>query len=150
MIFDSRDERCKRPYGAAPCSTVVSLTLRPPVWEDFSQCIMVATAEFSGARLELPLENEGMEGDRQIFSGAFHLPLRPDLVWYCFRFRRENGEIRWLGRNGLCGEGEAVCWQQTVYDDACPTPDWFGRGVTYQIFPDRFRRTCVPDRKSVV
>ena len=145
MIFDSRDERCKRPYGAAPCSTVVSLTLRPPVWEDFSQCTMVATAEFSGARLELPLENEGMEGDRQIFSGAYHLPLRPDLVWYCFRFRRENGEIRWLGRNGLCGEGEAVCWQQTVYDDACPTPDWFGRGVTYQIFPDRFRRTCVPD-----
>ena len=145
MIFDSRDERCKRPYGAAPCSTVVSLTLRPPVWEDFSQCTMVATAEFSGARLELPLENKGMEGDRQIFSGACHLPLRPDLVWYCFRFRRENGEIRWLGRNGLCGEGEAVCWQQTVYDDACPTPDWFGRGVTYQIFPDRFRRTCVPD-----
>ena len=47
MIFDSRDERCKRPYGAAPCSTVVSLTLRPPVWEDFSQCTMVATAEFS-------------------------------------------------------------------------------------------------------
>ena len=61
MIFDSRDERCKRPYGAAPCSTVVSLTLRPPVWEDFSQCSMVATAEFSGARLELPLENKGME-----------------------------------------------------------------------------------------
>ena len=41
MIFDSRDERCKRPYGAAPCSTVVSLTLRPPVWEDFSQCTTI-------------------------------------------------------------------------------------------------------------
>lgn len=35
-------------------------------------------------------------------------------------------------------------WQITVYDPAFRTPEWFGRGVTYQIFPDRFARSGTP------
>ena len=33
----------------------------------------------------------------------------------------------------------------TVYDAASPTPGWFGEGLTYQIFPDRFCRSRLPD-----
>lgn len=144
-IFDSRDQRYKRPYGAVTCGTLISLTLRPLLQEDFTVCTLIATAEFSGARLELPLRIAGTEDDRQLFTGSFYAPPQPDLLWVCFRFRRRNGESLWLGKNGLCGEGESVCWQQTVYDGSLPTPEWFGRGVTYQIFPDRFRRTAVPN-----
>ena len=36
-----------------------------------------------------------------------------------------------------------------MYEDT-GTPDWFGRGVTYQIFPDRFRRTGTPDVSGMV
>lgn len=144
-IFDSRDQRYKRPYGAVTCGTLITLTLRPLLQEDFTVCTLIATAEFSGARLELPLRIAGTEDDRLLFTGSFYAPPQPDLLWICFRFRRRNGESLWLGKNGLCGEGESVCWQQTVYDDAFPTPEWFGRGVTYQIFPDRFRRTAVPN-----
>ena len=48
-------------------------------------------------------------------------------------------------RKALRQRGDVVSWQQTVYDGSLDTPDWFGRGPAYQIFPDRFRRTSVPD-----
>ena len=144
-IFNPRDERDKRPYGAVPCGTSISVTLRPPVQEGFAECTLVLCCEFAGTHQEIPLRPAGTEGGRSLFAGSYDAPAQPELAWYCFRFRRGDGQTAWLGRNGLCGEGEAVCWQQTVYDDALPTPDWFGRGVTYQIFPDRFRRTFIPD-----
>ena len=40
--------------------------------------------------------------------------------------------------------------RQTVYDASLPTPKWFGQGVTYQIFPDRFRRTGTPSVEGLV
>lgn len=48
-------------------------------------------------------------------------------------------------QNGVQDAPEkAARWQLTVYEPS-PAPDWFGRGVTYQIFPDRFRRVSMPD-----
>ena len=149
-VFDSRDPRCKYPYGALPCSTRIFLTLRPPQAEGFASCTLVALAEFASRRWEVPLYPAGEEEDRTLFAGVCDLPEEPDLVWLCFRFTRHSGQVVWLGKNGLCGEGESVCWQQTVYDDTLSTPDWFGRGVTYQIFPDRFRRTGVPDPRGML
>ena len=37
-----------------------------------------------------------------------------------------------------------------MYDDSRPAPAWFGRGVTYQIFPDRFCRLSVPNAAGMV
>ena len=82
---------------------------------------------------------------RTVFTAVYTAPAEPELIWYCFRFTRRDGSTACLGKNGLCGEGQAACWQQTVYDDSLSTPEWFGRGVTYQIFPDRFHRIFTPD-----
>lgn len=149
-VFQPRDSRCKTPYGAVPCGTVITLTLRPLLAEDFSACTLVLTREFSGARQEVPLLPAGVQGDRALFSGSYPAPDQPELVWYCFRLLRRSGESVWLGKNGQGGQEEVQCWQQTVYDDTLPTPDWFGRGVTYQIFPDRFYRTRVPDAAGML
>ena len=40
---------------------------------------------------------------------------------------------------------ETPLHQLTVYDDSEPIPAWFGEGVSYQIFPDRFCRLSLPD-----
>jgi len=86
-----------------------------------------------------------MEDGYQIFTGYWSAPEQPDLVWYFFKLRRRNGDVLFLGKDGLCTQEDSTAfWQQTVYDDTFPTPDWFGRGVTYQIFPDRFRRAGTP------
>ena len=144
-VFDSRDLRYKSPFGAVPCGTMVTATVRPLLSEGFDHVTMVVYGEFAASRREVVLTHAGTEGDRCLFTGAYMAPEEPELIWYCFRLVRRDGQVIWLGKNGYCGEGEAHSWQQTVYDDSLPTPDWFGRGVTYQIFPDRFRRTEIPD-----
>ena len=144
-VFDSRDSRCKLPFGAVPCGTTVTLSLRPLAAEGFRGCHLVVTGEFAGTREEIALSPAGKEGGCALFTGSFTAGEKPELMWYCFRFTRADGSVVWLGKNGYCGDGEAVAWQQTVYDDTHTTPEWFGRGVTYQIFPDRFRRTSIPN-----
>ncbi|MBR3704270.1 MAG: alpha-glucosidase C-terminal domain-containing protein [Oscillospiraceae bacterium] len=144
-IFDPRDSRYKQPFGAVPCAAEVTLTLRPPASERFQRCTLIAYGEFANEHRSFPLAKIGSDVDHTIFSGSYKVFSEPELIWYSFRFERVDGSVAYLGKNGYCGEGEAVCWQQTVYDDTYKTPDWFGRGVTYQIFPDRFYRTSIPD-----
>jgi len=145
VIFDSRDSNCKIPFGAVPCGTQISLTLRPPLTEGFLDCTLILRAEFAKERWEVTLPLTGTKDSYQIFSGSWSAPKLPDLVWYIFRFRCRDDKVVFLGKYGRCAqEDNATFWQQTVYDDMLSTPDWFGRGVTYQIFPDRFRRSGVP------
>ena len=145
-VFDSRDLRCKAPYGAVPCGTEITLTVFPLAAEGFQSCALVLFHEFADLRAEIPLRPAGPEGDRFLFTGTFQAPAEPELIWYRFRFLRPNGEEVWLDKNGFG-------WQQTVYDSSLPVPDWFGRGVTYQIFPDRFCREAAagaPDAAGLV
>ena len=140
--FDPRDTRCKMPFGAAPCSTEVRFTL----FDDaFCGCELLVYREFAGAEDVCPLPPA--EGG---FSGAYTAPGEGELCWYVFRLTRWDGTLSYLGKNGLRPDRDgAARWQLTVYEDT-GTPDWFGRGVTYQIFPDRFRRTGTPDVSGMV
>ena len=140
--FDPRDTRCKTPFGAAPCSTEVRFTL----FDDaFCGCELLVYREFAGAEDVCPLPPA--EGG---FSGAYTAPGEGELCWYVFRLTRWDGALSYLGKNGLRPDRDgAERWQLTVYEDT-GTPDWFGWGVTYQIFPDRFRRTGTPDVSGMV
>ena len=140
--FDPRDTRCKTPFGAAPCSTEVRFTLFD---DTFCGCELLVYREFAGAEDVCPLPPA--EGG---FSGAYTAPGEGELCWYVFRLTRWDGTLSYLGKNGLRPDRDgAERWQLTVYEDT-GTPDWFGRGVTYQIFPDRFRRTGTPDVSGMV
>lgn len=140
--FDPRDTRCKSPFGAAPCSTEVRFTL----FDDaFCGCELLVYREFAGTEDVCPLPPA--EGG---FSGTYTAPGEGELCWYVFRLTRWDGTLSYLGKNGLRPDRDgAARWQLTVYEDT-GTPDWFGRGVTYQIFPDRFRRTGTPDVSGMV
>ena len=140
--FDPRDTRCKTPFGAAPCGTEVRFTL----FDDaFCGCELLVYREFAGAEDVCPLPPA--EGG---FAGTYTAPGEGELCWYVFRLTRWDGTLSYLGKNGLRPDRDgAARWQLTVYEDT-GTPDWFGRGVTYQIFPDRFRRTGTPDVSGMV
>ena len=81
----------------------------------------------------------GLEGDRDVFAVTLETGDYVGLVWYSFRLEGLDGRREELGP-----------FQLTVYDGAEEVPAWFGEGVTYQIFPDRFRRTRVPDPTGMV
>lgn len=145
-VFDPRDLRYKSPFGAVPCGTEVTFTLRPLVRETFVSCTLVAWKEFAVCAQETPLPPMGPG----LFRGVCLMPETPELLWYSFRFAGADGSVVWLGKNGYCQPSELLSWQLTVYNDTTPSPDWFGQGVTYQIFPDRFCRLSVPDATGMV
>ena len=140
-VFDPRDAACKSPFGAVACGAEVSFTLRDG---DYYACELLVHRAFAGVDEVCPLPPA--EGG---FSGIYTAPQEPDLCWYAFRFTRADGSTVCYGRSGWCGQDALARWQLTVYEDT-PTPAWFGQGVTYQIFPDRFRRTSVPDVGGMV
>ena len=142
-VFDSRASSCKTPFGAAVCGAEVTFHLHAA---GYAGAQLLVHPEFSGEDRTLPLS---LDGDG--FSLVWHAPARPDLVWYIFCLQRPDGSRVYLGRNGFSDhDGDRARWQLTVYDDTRPTPDWFGRGVSYQIFPDRFCRLSLPDPAGMV
>ena len=144
MRFDSRNSQCKSPFGAAVCGAEVSFRLLGR--EDYAAAQLVARFEFAGQDHTVPLSPDGDN-----FVGTLCAPDAAELIWYCFRLERADGRVLWLGKDGLAGREDGLPrWQLTVYDDARPAPDWFGRGVSYQIFPDRFCRLAVPDARGMV
>jgi cyclomaltodextrinase len=146
MYYSSRDERCKSPFGAARCGAGVPFNLRCDAQEGFSACQMLLRHDFSGTDEVFSLPRTGAD----CFSGVYTAPSAPDLLWYAFRFTRADGSYAYFDKNGASGADTPARWQLTVYDASRPTPAWFGRGVTYQIFPDRFCRLSVPDPDGMV
>lgn len=146
FVFNPRDSRYKTPFGAAPCGSKVKLTLRPLPQENFTCCTLVVWKEFAVCSEETILPSLGPG----LFHGTYVVPKDPELLWYSFRFTRADGSMVWLGKTGYCQQQELRSWQLTVFDDTTPCPSWFGKGVTYQIFPDRFFRSCIPDPTGIV
>lgn len=144
FVFDPRCSLCKEPYGAVPCGSSVNLRVRPLNYEAFTHCALVMQYDFSGETREIQLHYVGPEGDRAGFSVDFTVPEEPDLIFYYFRFWRDDGSGCFLDKTGYRSDPVTQRWQITVYRPNS-TPEWFGSGVTYQVFPDRFCRTELPD-----
>ena len=54
-IFDSRSPLYKTPFGAVPCGRHITLTLYPPVEENFTGGALILNLEFAGEIREIPL-----------------------------------------------------------------------------------------------
>ena len=149
FVFDPRCELCKTPFGAVVCGQEVTFTCRPLSSEGFTHCALVLYREFSGKGQEIELSPAGFLGDRVCFSTVFRAPEEPELVWYHFRFWRDDGSGCDLDRTGYRSDGQPLSWQLTVYRKS-QVPEWYGEGTVYQIFPDRFQRLSVPNPEGLV
>ena len=138
--YDSRDPRYKTPYGAVASGTQVQFTLRPPRAESYSHASL--TARFEGRHDEtviMKMPWQGHELGQDLFSAELDTSGYVGLIWYSFRLETLSGRTQDLGP-----------YQLTVYDGEEDIPTWFGEGTTYQIFPDRFCRSRVPDPEGMV
>ena len=141
LVYDSRSVRFKSPYGAVPSGTQVTFTLRPLRSEGYSRGKLTARLEQRDNQIitvELPWTDTDL--GRDAFSGVLDTGDYVGLVWYTFQLETITGR-RWNIKEE---------YQLTVYDGSEIVPRWFGEGVSYQIFPDRFRRTRVPDPAGLV
>lgn len=137
IYFNSRDPACKSPFGAAPCGTEVSFSVFAGP-EEVTGGQLLLLEEFSGQERAIP-----MTWADGALRCVYRTPEEPELVWYAFSLTRPDGQVLRLDKN--CGR-----WQLTVYDGQSRTPGWFGQGVSYQIFPDRFCRSHMPRPEGMV
>ena len=149
FVFDSRCTYCKEPYGAVKCGTEISFRCRPLASAGFISCTLETHREFSGHSIDYPMPFTKIEGERSCFAVTIPAPETPELMWYAFRLQKPDGTVTYLDKTGYCAHAASL-WQQTVYAPS-RYPKWFGRGVTYQIFPDRFFRSGpLPDPKGML
>ena len=140
LLFDPRDERYKSPYGAGSAGTVVNFALRPERAQAFSRAVLTARFESRANELvRIFLPWSGRDGERDVFAGSLPTGDYVGLIFYSFRLEGLDGRTRTLGE-----------YQLTVYDGCEQVPAWFGEGTCYQIFPDRFRRSRIPDPGGMV
>ena len=147
--FDPRDLLFKSPFGAVPCGADVSFCFRPERGAAVTRCELLAHGEFADQWTTVEL-TPAQEDGHVVYRGIFTAPDDVELVWYHFRLSWADSGTSCYGKNGLCAWDAVEPWQLTVYDDTHKTPAWFGRGVTYQIFPDRFRRAKFRDVAGLV
>ncbi len=146
-IYYARDLACKTPYGAVSAGEEITFSLYPPRsagTEELS--LFIAQEDNIKEQHRIRLKWCGLDGASDCYRCTYR-PIQPGLYWYYFRMQNQEGTFyisRGFGGVDAIGLELADRFQITVYDGAYAAPDWFGKGITYNIFPDRFWRTQVP------
>ncbi len=140
LIFDPRNEQCKKPLGAVPHGTVVRFALHPNRSEGFSRARLTARFEQrNNETISMNLPWRAHTKGIDVFAGKLDVGDYNGLIWYSLHLESDDGR----GWN-------SPEYQLTVYDNSDLPASWFGEGVTYQIFPDRFCRLSIPDPTGMV
>ncbi len=144
-IYCSRQEECKRPYGAVPSGETVKFCIHPLRSAGVLRAQLLLCAD--GAQPEsIDMHWDGYCGARDCYTVSVTAGA-PGLFWYYFKIQTTEGEhfiCRSMGGEGTVREELGDQFQMTVFDGNYQVASWFGRGITYTIFPDRFNRTQVP------
>lgn len=146
-MFHSRSLACKKPYGAAPAGEPVEFTVYPRREHSVSRLTLWVEEDGQQAAA-YPMRWFGLVGARDRYCASF-TPPHSGLYWYWFTFDTADGP-RFCAR-GYGGRSEVLDsmgdrYQLTVYDPSYQPPRWFGEGITYNIFPDRFCRDKAPEQ----
>ena len=143
LIHNSRLPQFRTPFGAVTTGTSVSLSVILEDADPNQATLTLRTWVDEIGESLYPMTHEG--------DGIFTVELEctePCLIWYSFICNIEGQpEVRLgapQGRTG--GEGvtynyaEVPSFQITVYKHRKVRPEWYERGMVYQIFPDRYAR----------
>ncbi len=130
VYFNSWDEKCKTPFGAIEkdskaCFTVFS--------DSCDKCYIV----LNGNEIEMEKCSDGFTKEIKFES--------LELVFYYFRLITQNGISYYLGKGKYDNSEFSLytpdrAFQVTVTECKEALPDWYTKGIVYQIFPDRFCR----------
>lgn len=139
IIYDSRDEQYKKPFGAVKQNEVTTFTIKTGDDVVKAKLVILATegteiynmtkADSDGSNLfsvDKTFDSIGM------YSYYFVLSSGSDIVTYGDDGKADLG----LGEAGPLGT--IRYYTVNVYDENFVTPEWFKNAVVYQIFPDRF------------
>lgn len=142
LYHNSQDPACRSPLGALPCASQVRLGLFVS-----GQARNVTLRTWNGGEKSYAMQACG----KGCFDVMVTLAEQPHIFWYDFHAEDERGRKLFLGNadDRLGGVGASYqntppSFQITVYDPAFDPPSYLRHGVMYQIFPDRFYRSKLP------
>ncbi|MDO4269821.1 MAG: glycoside hydrolase family 13 protein [Eubacteriales bacterium] len=144
-LFHSRHLACKTPYGAVPAGQAVVFSAYPKR-ERGTDYVTLWVEEDGCEPQEFPMRWYGLAGARDRYCAEFR-PDHPGLYWYYFTLNTPDGpRYASRGYGGRCEilDAPGDKYQLTVFDPAYVPPRWFGEGISYNIFPDRFCRDKMP------
>ena len=145
------NERYRNPVGAALKDGAYSLTI--DTWEGMARsCRLRVWQEGFGEQLfdmaatEKAPAPDGSSAPCRTFT-CNYIPEHVGVVWYSFLIEGPDGSYVWYGaeEGWTTGPGRLYpfpppSFQMTVYVPRPVQPDWYRKGIVYQIFPDRFAR----------
>ena len=148
--FDSRNERYKKPFGAAAEGEPIHFSVNMPRSIGCTGVTLVLHEDGSDRAFYYSLFWRETDSVTEWWECDAALPAA-GLYWYYFEYSVSwgNGRI-YLDRDGKgCFSGSQDEWQLTIYQKDFTVPDWLKGGVIYQIFPDRFytsekKKTGIP------
>lgn len=147
VFFNSRETEYKRPFGAlrAEEPLFLKVVLRDePYCRRIRAVFRYETGETESGYLE-------KEGETGIFSGVLRLQ-KAGLCFYRFEAEKEDGGLLFIGTpdgvRATIGDWLPE-WRLTVYERDFETPAELAGGIWYQIFPDRFCRGALKERRPV-
>jgi 4-alpha-glucanotransferase len=146
-FHNSRSQAYRNPYGAIRLGGAVHLAI--DIWDDPDAKVSCRTWVDGDGETTIDMDARPGEGENGAVRHTCELtPERPEIIWYSFVITRGDGHVEHYGaqRGRTGGEGqpwgdsEPASFQITVYKERQTKPDWYTKGIVYQIFPDRYRR----------
>ncbi|HWQ42896.1 MAG TPA: bifunctional glycogen debranching protein GlgX/4-alpha-glucanotransferase [Desulfosporosinus sp.] len=151
---NSHDLFYREPFGAVRCGERITFRLRTFSAVPIDACILrlwESDREITISMLQasescqIPVQDSGPDPFKgaKLFEGEYEAPSSPGLIWYYFMIRVGNqtyyygNNLKMLGGEGRLWEQEPSAYQITVHKQVV-VPEWYKRGVMYQVFVDRF------------
>ena len=138
-IYNSRDLKFKKPFGAVEVQTKTQFKVNLPSEFAFSK-VYICFYDFNGYSREFELAYENTQKD-SICYGCSVVPEKARVLFYYFRIEKDS-KTTYIRRNsdgsGYFSENDGPNFQLTVFQKNFKTPDFAKGGIYYQIFPDRF------------
>ncbi len=156
MIFNayhnSYNLEYREPFGAVTCCRRVLLRLKTFSTAMVEACFLRIWNGDSEIIIPMPKTCSQQNSEHEyfiytaVYEGQYEVPCKPGLIWnyfivkagHCTYYYGNNS--RRLGGEGGIWEHEPPAYQITVYEQS-KIPEWYKRGIIYQLIVDRFYRS---------
>ena len=141
LYHNTRDLKCRQPFGAVTTNTKVKLSLFAFEHDEIAcYCRLWHDDQVTLLAMKANKTKDGQVFTCEIFAD------HPSIIWYYFIIEYPNQTKQYYGAQPHCVNGlgqtfnqEPGSFQFTVYQNK-ELPKWYKNAVVYQIFPDSFKR----------
>lgn len=139
ILFDSKKEIFKKPFGCLTPGQMCSLQIHIPVTVRTTAVSVCILGEDGTPAQEVAMAFARCREPYDIWQGSFCLE-QAGLYFYYFRITGHTGTFRLFKQGDDTNMEAGDTWQVSCIPEEFTTPDWAKGAVIYQVFPDRFRK----------